>query len=553
MKERTSVLIIVLCLLGIGVAITFASLFLGEFNFYKSELAISNDKVTEVLYFKTDKQYHTLFRNFYSSAEKYDISSIMAQGVREAIAVQDISCTAGTPYLRTVFGRCYQPYGSSLVESQCQGYTENNEIGCTFGNVYGFNKGEEHKLRSTFYVQAPTLFKIRDTYYIKFHAYSKDKHHLLIRGSSLIIHNEDVLSKKVYLPSQEVILYTPYSGDISSSRVVLLAKPEYDSSYLSILFYLLIAFAPAIFFFLVWVFCGRERTEIDLPDSLSYWPDTKRKGWEVASYFHPPFGVMDNEFFAATILDLHRRKIVSLKSKDGESWIKLPSNTELKDADGIEKEVISVLRELKEYLSDDYKDAQGYCNLKKLVAKSHKKRIKILEIQKLIKTASKVYLDYKGQYFSYILLPLLYFAFAAIQMGFYNSMVWFVILFYFFIQYTVNKTAILVKFKGDFYREYQHWQAFRKYLKAFPSMKESPHEAVVLWEQYLVYATALGVSKQVLKKLRDLGVINEDNYHMFYGVHVSSSSFSTAAGTSGGGVGGGVGGGGAGGGGGGGR
>ena len=84
-------------------------------------------------------------------------------------------------------------------------------------------------------------------------------------------------------------------------------------------------------------------------------------------------------------------------------------------------------------------------------------------------------------------------------------------------------------------------------------MKESGTKAVVLWEQYLVYASALGVAKKVLKRLRQLKIIDQKQYNFYTGIGSVSHSFTAATVTSGGGGGGGGMGGGVGGGGGGGR
>jgi uncharacterized membrane protein len=46
------------------------------------------------------------------------------------------------------------------------------------------------------------------------------------------------------------------------------------------------------------------------------------------------------------------------------------------------------------------------------------------------------------------------------------------------------------------------WQAFRRYLNDFSRMEESPPASLALWEQFLVYGIALGVTEQVLEAVR---------------------------------------------------
>ncbi|MGH2692369.1 MAG: DUF2207 family protein [Actinomycetota bacterium] len=48
------------------------------------------------------------------------------------------------------------------------------------------------------------------------------------------------------------------------------------------------------------------------------------------------------------------------------------------------------------------------------------------------------------------------------------------------------------------------WRAFRRFLTDFSSLPEAPALAVIIWEQYLVYATALGVAGEVEKQVKAL-------------------------------------------------
>ncbi len=48
------------------------------------------------------------------------------------------------------------------------------------------------------------------------------------------------------------------------------------------------------------------------------------------------------------------------------------------------------------------------------------------------------------------------------------------------------------------------WRSFRRFLSEFSSLPEAPTLAVVIWEQYLVFATALGVADEVEKQVKAL-------------------------------------------------
>lgn len=91
------------------------------------------------------------------------------------------------------------------------------------------------------------------------------------------------------------------------------------------------------------------------------------------------------------------------------------------------------------------------------------------------------------------------------------------------------------------------WRAFRRFLTEFSSLPEAPALAVIIWEQYLVYATALGVADEVEKQVKALippaelpspwkgapsGVSALTYVHSFNTVPVHSAASTTASSTS---------------------
>ena len=112
--------------------------------------------------------------------------------------------------------------------------------------------------------------------------------------------------------------------------------------------------------------------------------------------------------------------------------------------------------------------------------------------------------------------------------------------------------------EGKLYEE--KWMKFKKYLQDYSLIKEHPPESIVIWNKYLVYATALGVADEVYKAMKMEVYSGSDDYYrtndlyMFYylGGHrfindsfnTASSTISAADNSSVGGIGGGSGGGG---------
>jgi uncharacterized membrane protein YgcG len=56
----------------------------------------------------------------------------------------------------------------------------------------------------------------------------------------------------------------------------------------------------------------------------------------------------------------------------------------------------------------------------------------------------------------------------------------------------------------EFRERIARWTSFRRFLKSFSSLPDAPALAVVIWEHYLVYATALGVAGTVEKQVKAL-------------------------------------------------
>lgn len=81
------------------------------------------------------------------------------------------------------------------------------------------------------------------------------------------------------------------------------------------------------------------------------------------------------------------------------------------------------------------------------------------------------------------------------------------------------------------------WQNFKKYIKDFSLIKEYPPESIVIWNKYLVYATALGAAEAV-KKAMELYVPKEQlensdiyMFHYYGGYMLLSSAFDTGMST----------------------
>lgn len=537
MKETYSVIIVAVLLLGIAYGAYYINEGKSDFNFYKSQLTIDGLEVKEKVYFSPDKDYHTLFRDFQNPL----LDKTSTKNTPNSVTMQGVFCSFGDEYFKDYYGNCFD----STSKIVCKPYTESNEFGCTFGSQTGFKKGEEYQIEAEYILSPENIFQINGKNYIKFVAYSPDRHVKLKKNKNFFV-NGDVVTKSSYGVKENVIVYIPTNLPANDFRQT---DFEFDKSPLFIPY-----LTPFFFFILTWLFFGRDK-HTDLPDQLSTNP-SERKPWEVAAFFNPPFGLIDKNFFSTLMFDFYRRKIIEVKIKKGkyfgkDFFVKI-NDSKVKDLDDIEKEFLKVLLNVKERANEKYFEGD-YFNFKKAIGyNSLQLKLEMKKFNKKVKKESKKYLDKKGEIaftvtmMASIVLSLLF----GYQEYFYSIIISYVLV----ISFISAKSAILIRFKKDFYLEYQKWQAYKKWLSYSDSMKHSDIKGVAIWEKYLAYATALGVSKKVLKQLKDLGYLNDNQYQFYTSYALVSNSLSASSGASshGGGFGG-AGGGGVGGGGGGGR
>ena len=74
--------------------------------------------------------------------------------------------------------------------------------------------------------------------------------------------------------------------------------------------------------------------------------------------------------------------------------------------------------------------------------------------------------------------------------------------------------------------EREQWKAFKKYMEEISLLKDKEVPELVLWEKYLVFATAFGISEKVIKQLKviypEITNMNSTMYNYSY-IHIMNS------------------------------
>ncbi|MCI0501811.1 MAG: DUF2207 domain-containing protein, partial [Epsilonproteobacteria bacterium] len=304
---------------------------------------------------------------------------------------------------------------------------------------------------------------------------------------------------------------------------------------------------------------GREEDYV-VPEYLNFIPK-KRKPWLVNLVFNKTEHKIDENALYATLLDFHNRKIITLKNFNNSLEIKINQTSE--ELDEYEKRVFSFIETWSTNGIFNLDDFASEIRIKEYDPSTVNEINK--EMKYLRKTAKSDLLNdffVSGRRYPIILFLL--------------GLVLSAILLIPFIQYTsiypmLHQTLILSlilliqsliaysappalfgHWKDDFYKEKLEWDSFRDFLSDMAQLKKYEMQDIIIWEDWLVYGTALGVGKKVAKAMEKLNInIHEANYvpvmyGSFHSVNyaIMSSRQGSSGGSGGGGGGGSFGGGG---------
>lgn len=242
------------------------------------------------------------------------------------------------------------------------------------------------------------------------------------------------------------------------------------------------------------------------------------------------FNIHFSQIFSATLLNLCLKKYIELKvdnTKKNKEAIKIVNLN--KDETGLkedEKEILQFLLKAigkKEEIS--MKDLEKYITnhsstITKLIEKTHKNVKKSMiknkyfdekEYKEWTKFETKAIMYFIGIFFTFILFPLaIVFLINTIYCG-----------------KIAKKINVLTQTGLD---QKEMWKGLKKYMEDFSLLNEKEVPALVVWEKYLVYATAFGISEKVLKQLKivypnidEMDGINTSTY-MYFMYH---SNFNT--------------------------
>ena len=217
--------------------------------------------------------------------------------------------------------------------------------------------------------------------------------------------------------------------------------------------------------------------------------------------------INDNEILA-TIVDLVRRKVLTLENSDKNSIIILTGSTENLSAQ--EKAIVDIyINDFGDGKSLDLKSFSFFQKVPMSVARKFEKWRAMIQSEMSRKNLTYQGLGCLGVIF-FAFFPMI-FTFAGLVIGMITGNKMFLLIVAMGIILFISGARAKYPRK-ELAEAKDKWQAFKNFLSDYSQLEEAKITSVHLWEQYFVYAVALGVSDKVVKaykKALDMGVIND--------------------------------------------
>ena len=260
----------------------------------------------------------------------------------------------------------------------------------------------------------------------------------------------------------------------------------------------------ALMFYIYGIYRRRNRVKNSVGKYLRELPDDSSPAL-VGSFMTD--SISGNEILA-TIVDLIRRKILRLETSEEKSIITLVGNTEKLSAQ--ERVIVDIyINDFGDGKSLDLKSFGFFQKVPMSVARKFEKWRAMVQSEMNRKNLTYQGLGCLGVIF-FAFFPMI-FTFAGLVIGMITGNKMFLLIVVMGIILFVSGAKARYPRK-ELAEAKDKWQAFKNFLSDYSQLEEAKITSVHLWEQYFVYAVALGVSDKVVKaykKALDMGVIND--------------------------------------------
>ncbi|MEM2981564.1 MAG: DUF2207 domain-containing protein [Candidatus Bathyarchaeia archaeon] len=494
---------------------------------------------------KTSGKYRMLFRSWEAplSTKKLSIPYI------EFLNVSTFQ--NAVPYFKDYYGSVWlpEPHAKNLeVFNIVESLAENNEVGIL--NINRFDAGR-FKVNYKFRIHPPlecdnnlchlnlkfatkhfayrdVTLTVEDSSYIE-NIYPHPPDLKIVRGEGKIVLKGQIAKDKLleleFLFKREILSalesFPRSLSDVKSPTVqanAIYSIQYFTASTLRIGTQILTIVFPILFLSL-YVIYGREKS-FTVPKYLSVIPNENRKPWIVNLIFRGDAVDYDENGFYATILDLHLRGKLKLKSKNGGLTIQV---LDTEGADLYEERLINFLKkissdgivdtdELKKFAIDfaEKKEFwQHLANLKEDIYYLTKRAETNVARSFMVNGRNRIIPMVLTSTILFITSIVLYFMLSnvtSLSPAIFSS----IILMTQSVMGLASPSTLFGKWRGSAYKEKLEWESFKNFLSDLAMIKRYTPQDISMWSKWLVYGTSLGVGDNVVKAMKELGIFIEE-------------------------------------------
>jgi uncharacterized membrane protein len=268
----------------------------------------------------------------------------------------------------------------------------------------------------------------------------------------------------------------------------------------------------------VYSYYGREKS-FTVPEYLSFTPHPEMKPWAVNLLFKGDAMTFDQDGYYATLLDLHRRKLITFAGKPDGKGVTITVNQQA-SPDAYEQRVLDFLKDAGK---DGVVDSGELQELATQARTQSSAESRILRYQRELSSVTRrtdpvliarYIVDGRDH-----ILPLLFVAVAfciiSVMAVIISPVLWptLVPAVFFWGGMLVQSGAAMAfpstlfgHWKDDRYKEKLEWDAFARFLSDLALIRQYTPADISMWGEWLVFGTALGVGEKIEHAMQELNI-----------------------------------------------
>ena len=263
---------------------------------------------------------------------------------------------------------------------------------------------------------------------------------------------------------------------------------------------------------------GREKA-FTVPEYLSFTPDPSMKPWAVNLLFKGDAIDFDEDGYYATLLDLHRRGVITIREKPGKEGIIISVNEKNSD-EPYEQRVLDLLVGMEENGGVDSTAIRQMADGARSDPVLEKK---ILRYQRDLsgitrksdpRLVSRYIVDGRDHLFPLLFIGIAFACISVMAVIVFHTLAALLGAAVVLWAGMIVESAVALAFpstlfghwKDDRYKEKLEWDAFARFLSDLALIRQYSPQDVSMWGEWLVYGTALGVGKKVEQAMEALHI-----------------------------------------------